>query len=392
MKVLKFVGAFLGFAAFIFLLVIGYNWKEFSNVFENSAGLTEGQELIEKTFSLGGMTDFIKEYPQYTSVYSLPLNDTTPMLAIEENVPRTLGMLGSAFITLHYIDGKNSGKFTGSELISIDSVSAYQVPNIYRTAHEQTLDWLNDNNYIQNGKTSLDALVKVLVFYNSLAVYDFLTTYFGHDALIQTAQKYGYTDQIYLMTFSGLSIQLNPYMYSGTFEQRLDTLKKLSKLDLATNVFNSTHAYIHNSNFRKNVIHIFDEYESGITFLQEKHSFDIYTKVNPKMLVVMMKNALKSNQLSTSSKKELLTILDWPMKDRAVAHQFGYYGGIFENRMSISSGLDIVFSKDGKDTLIQTVIFDKVPIALWFHMSSKYINLDYQRRIVWDEELRARSK
>lgn len=391
MKVLKFAGAFLGFTAFIFLLVIGYNWKEFTNVFENEAGLAEGQEFIEKTFSLGGMIEFIKENPQYTSVYSLPLNDTTPRLAIEETVPRTLGMLGSAFITLHYIDGKNSGKYTGLELISIDSVSAYQVPNIYRTAHEQTLKWLNDNNDIQNGKTTLNDLVDVLVFYNSLAVYDFLMHYFGHEALLQTAQKYGYTDPLYLMTFSGLSIQLNPYLYSGGFEHRLDSLKSLSQLDLAANVFNSTHAYIHNSNFRKKVLDTFKEHESGITFLQEKHSFDIYTQVNPKMLVQMIKNALKSQQLSASSKKEFLTILDWPMKDRAVSYQFGYYGGIFENRMSISSGLDIAFSKDGKDTLVQTVIFDKVPIALWFHMSSKYINLDYQRRIVWDDELRARS-
>ena len=391
MKFLKFAGVYLGFAALIFLIVIGYNWKEFKNVFRNNEGLTEGKHLIEKTFSLGGIADFIKENPEYVSVYSLPLNSDSAIVSIQETTPRTAGILSSAFIVLHYIHAKQTGLVSGEELVPIDSVNAWQVPNLYRTAHEKTIQQLEENKDLQNGEVHLEALVNALVYYNSLGVYDYLLNRFTPSAIMETANQFGFTDELHLMPFSGLSIQLHPNLVGENFDAQLDSLRKLSAKERASKVFLSSHAYVHNPTFRTKVMDTFKDYDAGITFLEEKESFNVYPKIRPIALVQLVKEALKGNQLTASSKKELLNLLDWPMSDRAVAYQFGYYGGIFENRMSICSGLDIAYSKDGKDTLVQAVIFDQIPIALWFHMSSKYINLDYQRRIVWDEELRTRT-
>ncbi|TNE73321.1 hypothetical protein EP331_04890 [bacterium] len=391
MRILKFLSVYLAFALFIFLLVIGWNWKEFTTVFDNSDALTDGQEFVEQTFSLGGMADFIRDHPEYVSVYSTSLHSDSAQLSIEANTPRTLGSLSSALLALHYVYAVQKQELNPETLVSMDSIAAYQLPNHYRTAQEKSVSWLNEHNYISNNQVSLENLVRVAIEYNSLAVHDYLLTHFGVANIQANLQELGLRDSLYLLPFSGLAIQLHPHILGGDFQTRFSTLKNLTGQERAQEVFTSTHSFIHNSAFREKVLNAFNEYESGIGFVQEKQSFDVFPQLSAKQLVQLFQSAITGTVLSKDSKTYLLNLLNWPMTDRTYSHLFHYYGGVFENKMSLASGIDIAFSKERQDTVVQAVFFDQIPIALWFHMSSKYIHQDYQRRIVWDQELRDRS-
>ncbi len=391
MRILKFLSVYLAFAALIFIIVIGWNWKEFTTVFDNSDALTDGQEFVEQTFSVGGMADFIRGHPEYVSVYSISLRSDSAQLSIEAEKPRTLGILSGSLLALHTVYAQQSGEINLKTAVSIDSVNLYQLPNHYRTAHEKSLDWLTENGRINDGTVQLASLVEVLVQYNSLAIHDYLLQRFGIQSIWQTLATFGLKDTVYLAPFSGYAIQLHPKILGGTFDQRFDSLMQLSENDRANAVYMSARAYIYNANFRDKVTNAFQEFESGISFMQEKQAFAAYPQLSAKDLSSIFQQAISTEILNKESKQRLLGWMSWPMGDRTFTHLFHIYGGVFENRMSLAGGLDIAYSKERADTVIQTVLFDRIPIALWFHMSSKYIHQDYQRRLVWDAELRERS-
>lgn len=391
MRILKFLSVYLAFAAFIFVIVIGWNWKEFTTVFDNSDALTDGQEFVEQTFSLGGMADFIREHPEFVSVYSISLRSDSAQLSIEADKPRTLGILSGSLLALHAVYGEQKGLLNLNTKVPIDSVNLYQLPNHYRTAHEKSLDWLTENNRLENGMVNLKSLTEVLIQYNSLAIHDYLLQRFRIQSIWETLAQFGLQDTVFLAPFSGFAIQFHPHILGGTFEQRFDSLSTKTELERADAVYRSARAYIYNANFRAKVTAAFQEFESGLGFMQEKYAFALYPKLSVRKLTSLFQKALTSGELTNVAKQQLLTWFSWPMSDRTFSHLFHFYGGIFESRMSLAGGLDIAHSKERADTVIQTVIFDRIPIALWFHMSSKYIHQDYQRRLVWDAELRERS-
>jgi hypothetical protein len=390
MKFLKFAGVYLGFALLIFTIVIGWNYKEFTTVFENSDGLTEGKELVEKTYSLGGLADYIAESPEMVSVYSSELQTGKVEIQINADVPRPLGALSSVFLTIHALNKFDKVPDLATSSVNIDSVDAYFVPNVYRSIHEKSMNMLRSKMQENGGKLQLKELLPVMTEYNSQAIYDYLLMRFGNDAIQETAQQFGYTAPLQLLPYSGIAIQIHPIVQNKPFEAIYTELSSSDSI-LVNNVYLSTHSFVHNSGFRKKVQDIFTEHQMGISFLQEKKSYALYTKATPIDLTNMIRTFLKSNEVSKQTKQAFLDILSWPMADRSIKHWFHFYAGIFESRMALSSGIDIAAAQERNDTLIQTVIFDRIPIAFWFHMSSKFINLDYQRRISWDSELRDRS-
>ncbi len=390
MKFLKFAGVYLGFVLLIFVIVIGWNFKEFTTVFENSDGLTEGKEFVEKTYSLGGLADYIAESPDLVSVYSSELQTGKVEIQINADVPRPLGALSSVFLTIHALREFDKNPKQAYSPVDIDSIDAFFIPNVYRSIHEKSMSILHSKMQENNGKLELKELLPVLTQYNSQAIYDYLLMRYGLESIQQTAELFGYSAPLPLLPYSGIAIQIHPIVQHKSFETIYEELSSSDSI-FTNNVFLSSHAYIHNAGFRKNVQDIFTNHQMGISFLQEKKSYGLYIMAKPIDLTTMIRNFLKSDQISKLTKQAFLDILSWPMTDRSIKHWFHFYAGIFESRMALSSGIDIAAAQDRNDTLIQTVIFDRIPIAFWFHMSSKFINLDYQRRISWDLELRNRS-
>ncbi|MEX1062719.1 MAG: hypothetical protein WEC12_03885, partial [Balneolaceae bacterium] len=70
-RAIKFLGFFLGAALLIFLLVFGLNRSSFEMLFENRDAMAEGNEWVEKTYSMLGLTEYIEAHPDMVSIASV---------------------------------------------------------------------------------------------------------------------------------------------------------------------------------------------------------------------------------------------------------------------------------------------------------------------------------
>lgn len=389
MRFLKFAGVYIGVVLFIFILVVGFNWKEFTTVFDNSAALTEGQELVEKTFSLGGLAELIAEKPDYFSAYSTYLSSGKENLAIQADTPRPLVGLSSLILMVHILDQSIIHPEFLNQSVSLDSIERYYIPNVNRSVQEKSMELLSSKIQLNAHLTHAD-LLPVLTEYNTQSIFDYLLLQQDRVELTKTITRFGLPESFELIPFSGAAIQLQPQLQNKSFDDLFTSYTKNDSI-WRKSVWESTKSYVQNTSFRDRVISTFSEKESGLNFLQEKQSFGLYPQTTPKNIISFFRNVLTSSDWNAETKQKLYNYLTWPMTDRSINYWFSFYGGIFESKMGLLNGIDIGSPKERNDTLIQAVFFDRIPIALWFHMSSKFINLDYQRRISWDAELRERS-
>ena len=66
-------------------------------------------------------------------------------------------------------------------------------------------------------------------------------------------------------------------------------------------------------------------------------------------------------------------------------------GSLYDSRMGLLSGLHLVRTQDvdGKNetVMIQTAIFESLPVGLWFHLSANHMHQDFLQRLLTDSTL-----
>jgi hypothetical protein len=386
MRILKFIGTFLGTLLLIFLIVFGFNLDALYTLYENSGDLQEGQEWVSKTTSLKGLTEYIGEQPQHVSLVSRSVSNTDTTIAYGQNKPRTMGTLSNFFLITTYARLVEDGSLDPNELVSIDKVDRYQLPYIDASNHDDAKQSLTVK---EGNKVALKDLAQSIIIYNDLAASDYLFQKLGKAAVLDTYKQLELEDTDLPLPFAGLYISLHPTLHNKDFEEHFNYLQKLPKTKFTEKVWSDMARYLDDEQFHQEVNTLFDEEQGlGIGFVERRDILTLFPKSTAAELSSMMVQLAQDSLLSAPVSKRIKNLMNWPYEEQSLNSDFKYYGAIYDNRLGLLNGMDYGASVYSEEPFVQAVFFDSLQVAFWFHMSSNLMHQDYQQRLMWDPALR----
>lgn len=385
MRILKFIGAFLGTLVIVFFLVFGFNLDALTTLFKNSEDLQEGQQWVSKTTSLKGLTQYIGQNPEHATVISRSVSNPDTTIAYGENKARTLGTLSNFFLITTYVRLVEDDKINPDELIALDEVDRYQLPYIDASNHGDAKNALikTDN------QVRLQDLIQSAIIYNDLAASDFLFQKLGMDEIVQTYNLLDIQHTDALLPFAGLYITLHPELNKHDFATHFEKLRNLSEEEFRKQVLSNFDRFLNDEEFHDEVIALFEKTNGlGIGFTERRDILSLFPKSTAAELSQLMVKLEQDNLISEEVSKGVKDIMDWPFDEQGLNNDFKYYGAIYDNRLGLLNGLDYGASVYSEEPFAQAVFFDSLQVAFWFHMSSTLMHQDYQQRLMWDPALR----
>ena len=390
MRILKFIGAFLGTLAVIFILVFGFNLQALFTLFENSEDLQEGQQWVSKTTSLKGLTEYIGQNPQHVSVMSrsVPNPDTT--IAYREEVPRTMGTLSNLFVITTYARLVEEGQLDPGERIPLDEIDRHQLPYIDASNHEDAKNSLRKQENGAGGATArLDDLVQAAIIYNDIAISDYLYQRMGTMEIQKTMEALDLRHTDTPLPFAGMYIALHPALGDTTFEAHFEHMRQLPEDEFRDTVVALSQRYLREQDFHQRVNQVFNRNQGlGIGFTERRNTLRLFPKSTARELSGLMVDLERDSLLSPAVSGRVKALMSWPYDEQSLNSDFEYYGAIYDNRLGLLNGIDYGSSVYSSEPFGQAVFFDSLQVAFWFHMSSNLMHQDYQQRLMWDPALR----
>lgn len=390
MRILKFIGAFLGTLLIVFLIVFGFNMDVLMTMFRNHKGLQEGQEWVKKTYSLKGLTEYIGAQPQQVSVVSLSADNPDSSILYNEHTPRTMGRLSNFFLVVEYVKEVQSGKLNPNQQVKLDEVNKFQLPFIDASNHDDALGFLEDQGRISNERTiALADIVQMAVEYSDLAASDYLYFRIDPKRIDRLMDQLSIEETEPLLPFCGLYIALTPSVYGTDFEQRADSLSNMGRPEFEDLVIKTARRFARDNAFRERIKQLFTDNEGlGITFIQQRNSLDFFPKTTASEMANLMRKVQKGTLLSQKISRQVKQILSWPLRTGRLTKDFKTYCALYDSRMGVVNGMDFGTSTYTGKPYAQAVFFDNLPVAFWFHMSSNLMHQDFEQRLIWDPGLR----
>lgn len=391
MRALKFAGAFLGALIVIFLIIFGTNLNALLILFENHGALKEGQEWVEKTHSLKGLTEYIAAQPEHVSVVSLASDNPDSSISYNGHTPRTMGRLANLFVLAEYVRQTEEGQLDPDEAVPYAHINRYQLPYMDATDHQDALARLREwSDGSSDSTVALKHVVEAAVRFNDTAIADYLLFRLGPDRIEALMDQLGIARTESPLPFSGLYITLNPHLQQRSTEAHFDSLSALSRLEFSRLVYDNSARLRTDDDFHRRVNALFEEEEGlGITFDKQRDGLAFFPKTTAHEMAGLMEQLQQNRLLSPALSKRLKQILDWPLQSGRLQGDFETYGALYDNRMGMASGIDFGASSYSGEPFAQAVFFDELQVAFWFHMSSSLMHQDFQQRLIWDPALRA---
>lgn len=387
MRILKFLGFFLGAALVVFVLVIGLNWDAFRAVFENRAGWQEGRQWVEKTYSLKGLTEYIGENPEHVSIVSYDIAQPDSGIYYRTDEPRVMGTTSNLLLLIEYARQVENGQLFPGETVPLDTLSHFGVPEIENAEHRDALDAFEERGLLlENGQVHLDDLVQIMVEYNDLRMADYLYFRLGVRKIDQLIPHLELQHTEMPLPFFGLYIAMNPKLYDATPEQRLQKLQQIDRRSYRLFVINAARKYLQDPAYRDKVNEAFSD-GLDLEFITMRDYFDTMPKTTAGDIASLMEQLIRGKVISPTVSQRVLSYLSWPMRQQQLHSDMTQYYALYEDRMGILNGADLGTSKYTGATVAQAVFFDDLPIAFWFHMSSNHMLQDFQQRLIWDPAL-----
>lgn len=390
MRILKFIGVFVGTLLLVFLLVFGFNLDALYTLFENSDDLQEGQEWVSMTTSLKGLTEYIGKNPRNTAVVSRSSANPDTLIAYRAEQPHTMGTLSNFFLVTTYARLVDNGTLSPDELVPLKDTDAYQLPYVDAINHQDAKSALRNQGVVtEDNKAPLDDLVQAAVIFNDLAVSDYLYYRLGADAIQRTYEQLNIRQTDPLLPFFGLYITVNPAIRESTFPSHFKKLSDLPKQAFRDTVLANAQKYQADLSYRKRIDQIFEASQGlAMQFAHRRDALALFPQSTAGELSRLMIRLQQDQLISPEVSKRVKDIMDWPLDRQSLNSDFDYYGAIYDNRMGLLNGLDYGASTYSREPFGQAVFFDSLQVALWFHMSSNLMHQDYQQRLMWDPALR----
>lgn len=387
-RLITFVSIFLGTALLIFLLVFGLNREAMKLVFDNRDAISEGSEWVEKTYSMSGLTDYISEHPDRVSVYSIEPDNPEATIAWAESTPRPMGMLSSYLLLTAYASEIERGAIDPDEEISLDDVRRFQLPRIGDRELEQVVRLAKARPGNQDSGTivQLDVGLSLLAKTKSPALFDYLLSRLGHAPLVRLYQQLDLQETDLPLPHSGILLTLAPSIHGMDAATILDYWQEAGQRSFETEATANSLAFAEGDN-RENWIRILEEHRLGLDFQQQKEILSLFPKTTAREMVRLLDQMLRGELVSPEVSERVRGWLSYPVNESRLGQHFSSYGALYDSRLGLLNGMDFGTELNG-DTRIQVLFFDRIHLAVWFHMSSNLMHQEFLQRIIRDESLR----
>ena len=130
----------------------------------------------------------------------------------------------------------------------------------------------------------------------------------------------------------------------------------------------------------------------GINFMQERDRLALFPLSTTSEMEQALRYVFRQQASNEPTAERVLSWLDWPMEQSQTTRDFAWYGAQYDSRMGFLGGYDIGTSGYTGNTTVQVVLFDRLPVAFWFHLSANHMQQDYQQRLSYDPALIASTK
>lgn len=374
-RALIFLGVFLAAAIFVFAMVIGLNYSGFETLFENEAGMAEGSQYIESTYSLAGLADFIGEHPEWVSITSYNINDPDSGLFYQEDVPRSLGATSNLFLLIEYERQVTSGLLNPEEQVALEDIRTFALPEISENNHQKLVDTF------EGGTASLEEVVNAMLQNSDLVSADYLWFRLGEENIRALVDTLGLPDTALPLPFSGMYMRINPALNDTS------ALREMEFPEFANESIQLAKELNNDPEFNQKVKKQFDDDRLSLTFMQERDALAYFPRATTRQLTDVMVRLLKDEVLSKEISEQVKAKLQWPMGSEPIARSFENYGAIYDNRMGLLAGIDFGTSTYDGHTSVQAIFFDRLPVGFWVHMSANHMQEDFQQRLIWDPAL-----
>ncbi|MGF1670753.1 MAG: serine hydrolase [Balneolaceae bacterium] len=382
-----FIGVFLTVTVFVFGSIFLFNIEAFSTFFKNRSAMSEGSEWIEKTYSLKGLTEYIRENPQHVSVASLVINKPDSVIYYGEETPRPMGSISNFFIIAGYLNAFENNVIDPDSEFEWDLASQHLLPKVYESAHSESKNRAVKEKRLVNGKISYRNALDILAKDNSPALSDYLWFKLGYEYWANFMKDLDLVNTDNPLPFSGLYLAAAPNIREMSFNEIMNHWNSLTRDEKELLVIQFADNYATNENIRRTYLEKLNNNRLGNTFKQERDALTMFPKTTAKEMVLILEKLWHDSFLSEQTSRELKKIIQWPGDEQTIKLHYNVYGAIYDNRMGLLNGIDFGTSLYTGDTTVQAVFFDRLPISFWFHMSSNHMHQDFQQRLIYDPAL-----
>jgi hypothetical protein len=385
MRLLKFFSVFLLTAIIVFGFVLGWNWKSFSVFLDNREALMEGNEWVPKSNSLRGLSEFMGENPQFSSIASIVVDQPDSSIFFEEHTPRTLGTTANFFILTAYAIKIEKGIYTGNEQIDWEEVSRYQLADVETSIHRESFRTAQQRGWIDNNTITLNQSLRLLAEYNDLALADYL--WWNLDAGIweELPGLLGLEQTDMPLPFSGLYLAISPGIQEISYDEIEKRWKEADTAEWRNYVKTLSYEFHNDSEKREYVQRYISRHRLGNTFMEERDGLNLFPKTTAFEMASLLKRIWNNDVVNKQTSEAIKEYLRWPMESQqGIEQNFSDYGAIYDNRLGLMNGVNFGTSAYTGDTTVQAFFLDGLPIGFWFHASGGHMHQDFMQRVIYD--------
>lgn len=384
MRIIKFLGAFLAVFLIIAAIIVIPGWKSIKTIFENKNDLTEGAAWVQRISSDRGLVNYIQAHPQNVSVVSYDLSKPDSGIYYEADTLRPMGDLSTLLLAIEYARQVNEGLINPGARVALSKVARFDIPKVYNTYHTEALAELKRKKKIKNGTVSIDDLVRSALQSNDLAASDYLYFRLGAKNVREIPKILHLKTIEAPLPWSGLAVLWKPSLYHQTAEQRFDSLKKMPAEKYRNDAIADAQKLETDDAFYHKIQKSFDDNGLDILFSQERKFYELTPKGSPREMAKVLEKIVSDSLINPAVSRHIRKLLEQDVSGPMLNKLFNEYGGTFDSRMGLLNGADFGIAKRRSGTRVQVVIFDDLPVAVWFHLSSDFMNEDLQQKLIWD--------
>jgi hypothetical protein len=384
MRIIKFAGIFLLVAGILVGSIAYVNREAFKTVFVNRESIAEGSEWISKTYSVEGLIEYISLHPEQVSLVSIPAGNPTEGFYFGADIPRVYGSAGIPVLLGEFYRQVSLHLLNPDSLVDIRSIGAFVIDGIDENSYRIAVKEAERAGYITpGGKIRLEDLFYLNLVKGNVHAHDYLLMLLGRKNISHLIEAEGLIMDppipftgLYIMSFAGL--------FEHPEENRLNYLENLEPGQIEDMAWDLTEKYVANHIFREEVNQISERNGLKLTFIEMKRLYHLLPKIRPAELALILTSVSEGKFVSPSVSEKVFHKLKWPENRAVINNSMDYYAAAYDNRMGMLNGVDIGRRTGAETGRIQVVMFQHLPVAMWMHMSSNFINQELQRMLITD--------
>ena len=385
MRILKFVAAFLVTAILIVGFVVGWNWKAFNIFFENRKALMEGSEWVTKANSLKGLSEYMGENPAHASVASNVISAADSVIYYREETPRVMGTTSNLFLLIAYAHHIEEGRINPNQMIPLDQITRYQLPDVEESVHEELLARADENGWVEEGSISYDRAIRMLPRFGDLALSDYLWWQIEPSYWQTLRDTLGLKRTQMPLPFSGLYQAISPGLRGARVDPIIARWQQADEQSWRDHVSDLSRRFAEEREFRRDALNYMEDERLGNTFMEERNAMILFPKTTALESTDVLKAIWEDSLINADVSRKVKEWMRWPMEtQRGIEQDFNDYGALYDNRLGLMNGIDFGESAYTGDVTVQALYLDRLPIAFWFHASGGHMHQDFLQRLIYD--------